>query len=86
MGTTIRTGSRRSLAEVSYGQLKSGAVTVNGKEIPAFPLSSYSKAREIATILKEWIDSGTFLLSEPVEHLPGPGETTGMQFLEERSC
>ena len=75
----------RSLAQVSYGQLKSGAVTVNGKEIPAFPLSSYSKAREIAMILKEWIDSRAFLLSEPVEHLPGPGENTGMQFLEERS-
>lgn len=75
----------RSLGEVSYGQLKSGTVTVNGKEIPAFPLSSYSKAREIATILKEWINSRTFLLSEAVEHLPGPGENTGMQFLEERS-
>ncbi|MGD0229126.1 MAG: homocysteine biosynthesis protein [Syntrophorhabdales bacterium] len=73
-----------SLAEVSYAQLKSGSVWVNGKEIPAFPISSYSKAREIATVLKEWIGSGNFLLSEPLEHLPRPGEAQAVQFLEER--
>ena len=75
----------RSLAEVSYGQLKSGSITINGKETPAFPLSSYSKAREIAGTLKEWINSGSFLLSAPVERLPGPGEIGAMQTLEERS-
>ena len=74
-----------SLGEVSYARLKSGAISVNGKEISAFPLSSYSKAKEIATILKGWIDSGGFLLTEPVTPLPGPGEGTGTQFLEERS-
>ncbi len=73
-----------SLAEVSYGQLKSGSITVNGKEIPASPISSYSKAREIATILKGWIGSGGFLLTEPIERLPGPGEIAATQFLEER--
>jgi len=45
--------------EVSYGQLKSGTISVNGKEISASPISSYSKAREIATILKGWIDRGS---------------------------
>jgi L-aspartate semialdehyde sulfurtransferase len=74
-----------SLAEVSYGQLKSGTITVNGKEISAYPISSYSKAREIAGQLKGWIDSGTFFLSEPVERLPGPGAGEGGHFLEERS-
>ena len=74
-----------SLGEVSYGQLKSGAISVNGKEISTFPLSSYSKAKEIAAILKGWIDSGEFLLTEPVEPLPAPGAGTGTQFLEERS-
>jgi L-aspartate semialdehyde sulfurtransferase len=74
-----------SLAEVNYGQLKSGTIMVNGKEISAFPISSYSKAREIASLLKEWIDAGKFFLTEPVERLPGPGEGGGSQFLEERS-
>jgi L-aspartate semialdehyde sulfurtransferase len=73
-----------SLAEVSYGQLKSGTITVKDKEITAFPISSYSKAREIATLLKAWMDAGRFFLTEPVERLPGPGEGGGTQFLEER--
>jgi uncharacterized protein (DUF39 family) len=59
------------LGEVSYAQLKSGQVTVQGKEIPTASLSSYPGAVEIATILKEWILSGKFLLTEPVEPLPG---------------
>jgi L-aspartate semialdehyde sulfurtransferase len=74
----------QSLAEVSYGQLKSGTITVNGKEIAASPISSYSKAKEIATLLKGWIDSGKFFLTEPVERLPGPGEAGASHFLEER--
>ena len=47
-----------NLGEVSYARLKSGTIVANGKEISASPISSYSKAKEIATILKEWIDSG----------------------------
>ncbi|OPY71125.1 MAG: hypothetical protein A4E57_00128 [Syntrophorhabdaceae bacterium PtaU1.Bin034] len=73
-----------SLAEVSYAQLKSGAITINGKEVPAFPISSYAKAKEIAAILKGWIDSGKFLLTTPIEHLPGPGQGTKVQILDER--
>lgn len=58
------------ITHVSYGQLKSGAITVDGKEIHTSPLSSYSKALEIAGILKEWIESGKFLLGEPQDKLP----------------
>ncbi len=74
-----------SVAEVSYARLKTGSIEINGKEIPTSPISSYAKAREIAQTLKGWIDSGTFLLTTPVEPLPGPGETPQSQFLEERS-
>jgi len=74
-----------SLGEVNYAQLKSGAISVNGKEISAFPLSSYSKAKEIATILKGWIGSGEFFLTRPVQPLPGPGEGTAVHFLEEQA-
>ncbi len=85
-GNDYPNGIGRSLAEVSYGQLKTGKITINGKETSAFPLSSYPKAREIAGLLKEWIVSGKFFLSAPVERLPGPGETGPMQSLEERFC
>jgi uncharacterized protein (DUF39 family) len=57
--------------EVSYGELKRGFVVVNGREIPASPLSSYSKAREIAETLKIWIQKGDFILGEAQMKLPG---------------
>ena len=63
-------GDLKSLGEVSYKQLRSGNITINGKEITTAPLSSYLKAREIATILKEWIEKGDFVLGEPQVLLP----------------
>jgi len=59
------------LGEVSYAQLKSGKITVQGKEVPTASLSSYPRAVEITNILKEWILSGKFRLTEPVAPLPG---------------
>jgi len=59
------------LGEVSYAQLKSGKITVQGKKVPTASLSSYSRAVEVATTLKEWIQSSEFLLTEPVAPLPG---------------
>ena len=61
-----------SLGEVTYGQLRTGAITVDGKAVPTAPLSSYPKAKEIAGILKEWILAGKFALTEPVASIPGP--------------
>jgi uncharacterized protein (DUF39 family) len=69
-GSDYPTGSGRVLGHVSYAQLKSGSFTLDGKEIPAVPLSSLVRAREIAKLLKEWLVSGKFLLGEPVEPLP----------------
>ena len=60
-----------TLGEVSYAQLKSGKITIQGKEVPAVPLSSYVKAKEIAETLKSWIKKSKFLLTEPVAGLPG---------------
>jgi len=73
-----------SLGEVNYAQLKSGKIQVNGKTVPTGALSSYSKAVEIAETLKNWIDKGKFLLTEPVA--PLPGEESGLVFkpLKER--
>jgi uncharacterized protein (DUF39 family) len=63
-------GAPKSLGEVSYKELKSGSINLNGGKIATAPLSSYYKAREISNILKEWIDRGDFLLGEPQQLLP----------------
>jgi len=59
-----------NLCEVSYAQLRSGKIVVQGKEVPTGSLSSYPRAVEIAATLKEWIINGKFLLTEPVAPLP----------------
>ena len=58
------------ICEVTYGQLRSGSITVEGKEVTTVPLSSYVRAKEIANILKDWIQKGTFLLGEPQHLIP----------------
>jgi len=72
------------LAEVSYAQLNSGTIQVKGKEVPTASLSSYPKAVEIATTLKEWILSRKFLLTEPVAPLPGVQSDVVLKPLKER--
>jgi len=58
---------RPELCRVTYGQLMSGSVEINGKKIKTAPLSSLYTAREIAAELKKEIACGNFLISEPVE-------------------
>ncbi|MDD5037838.1 MAG: homocysteine biosynthesis protein [Dehalococcoidales bacterium] len=72
------------LGEVSYAQLKSGKIKVRGKEVPTASLSSYSRATEITTMLKEWIASGKFLLTQPVAPLPGVESGITVKPLKER--
>ena len=69
-GTAYPKGRAESIKEVTYAELKSGAIEIEGKRVKTAPLSSYVRAREIAEILKEWISSGDFLLGEPQELLP----------------
>ena len=77
-------GKKDSLGEVNYAQLNSGEIIVEGKKVPTGNLSSYSKAVEIANILKEWIEKGDFLLTEPVAYLPGPETGYAFKPLKER--
>ena len=65
-------GATESLGRVSYAELKSGKIKISGKEVSTAGISSYSKAVEIATELKEKIIEGDFLLSEAVASFPGP--------------
>jgi len=61
-----------NLGEASYAALKSGRIAVDGKDLPTVPLSSYPMAVEIAGLLKEWVAAGRFLLTAPVDLIPGP--------------
>ena len=78
------TGKKGSIGEVNYEDLKKGKIIVEGKEVPTGNLSSYPKAVEIAKQLKEWINKGDFLMSEPVAYLPGPNTGYGVKPLTER--
>jgi len=72
------------IAEVSYADLKSGKIEIDGKQIPTASLSSYPRALKIADTLKEWIRSGSFLLTEPVQSLPGFESGIEAKSLKER--
>jgi uncharacterized protein (DUF39 family) len=74
-----------TLGEVNYAQLKSGKITVQGKEVLTGAFSSYSKAREIAEELKSWIKKGDFLLTEPVAPIPGAESGYTFKPLKERT-
>lgn len=63
-------GQAKPIAEVSYKELRSGTIIIDGKKIITAPLSSYYKARQIADTLKEWIEKGKFFLGEPQQVLP----------------
>lgn len=60
---------RPVLRTVTYAELKSGFIELNGNTVPASPLSSLKTAREIANILKMWIEKGEFFLNPPAERL-----------------
>jgi len=69
-GSDYPKGEAVSLGQVSYAELKSGAIRFKGQDVPTTPLSSYTRAIEIAHILKDWIEKDEFLLTEPQEMLP----------------
>lgn len=71
--------SRPSYGRVSYAELRSGSITVNGRRVPTAPLSSLSRAREIACRLKEWLLAGEFLLQEHIQPLPAAGRPRSLE-------
>jgi uncharacterized protein (DUF39 family) len=58
------------LGQVSYEQLRSGEIEVNGQKVRTAPVASLAKAREIANLLKEKISKGEFLIQEPIQLFP----------------
>ncbi|MEO1094837.1 MAG: homocysteine biosynthesis protein [Cyanobacteria bacterium J06638_28] len=61
---------RPTFGLVSYAQLKSGKITLNGQTVRTAPLASIYFARQVATELKDWIAAGQFELTDPVQPLP----------------
>ncbi len=66
----VRSRDRPVVARVTYAELRSGRVEIEGRRVRTGALSSYRMAREIAERLREEIEEGEFLLTEPVERLP----------------
>ncbi|MCF8009968.1 MAG: homocysteine biosynthesis protein [Clostridiales bacterium] len=71
-GEGYQKGKTDPIKIASFAELKSGKITINDKEVPTAPLTSYTKAKEIAVSLKEWIACGKFTLGQPSQLLPGP--------------
>lgn len=67
---SVPSRSRPVLRRVSYAELRSGSVTLDGRRVPTAPLSSLKVARDIADALKGQIAGGAFLLQQPVMALP----------------
>lgn len=61
---------RPTFGLVSYAQLKSGHISVDGRRVRTAPLASIHLSRQVAAELKQWIEAGKFELSQPVAPLP----------------
>lgn len=61
---------RPTFGLVTYGQLKSGRITIEGKQVRVAPLASIYLSRQVAKELKQWIEEGKFTLSERVAPIP----------------
>jgi uncharacterized protein (DUF39 family) len=71
-GNDYPTGEGAPHGEANYADLFAGKINFRGRDIPATPLSSVPRAREIAGILKDWIGTGRFTLGAAQEPLPTP--------------
>ncbi|MFM7364908.1 MAG: homocysteine biosynthesis protein [Cuspidothrix sp.] len=61
---------RPTFGLVSYGQLKSGRITIEGRTVRVASLASLFLSRKVAQELKQWILEGIFTLTEPVAPIP----------------
>lgn len=59
------------LGQVSYSELRSGFIRIEGKKVRTAPVSSLAKSRKIAELLKTAIQQGVFEITQPVKLFPG---------------
>lgn len=62
---------RPTFGLVSYGQLKTGKLTIEGKTVKVAPVVSLYLSDQVAVTLKQWITAGEFTLTEPVANIAG---------------
>ncbi|MBC7334055.1 MAG: homocysteine biosynthesis protein [Actinobacteria bacterium] len=80
---SVQRRNKPSYGKVNYKQLRSGKITVNGKEVQTGSISSYYKAREIANLLKDWIKEGKFYLTNYVAPLPAEERIKGLEIVSQ---
>jgi uncharacterized protein (DUF39 family) len=61
---------RPTFGLVSYAQLKSGRIVIDGKSVRTAPLASIHLSRQVALELKRQIEAGQFTLTEQVAPIP----------------
>ncbi|MBJ7296811.1 MAG: homocysteine biosynthesis protein [Nostocales cyanobacterium LE14-WE4] len=61
---------RPTFGLVSYAQLKSGRIIIEGRTVRVASLASLFLSRQVAQELKQWIKEGIFTLTEPVAPIP----------------
>jgi uncharacterized protein (DUF39 family) len=61
---------RPTFGLVSYAQLKTGRIAIDGKPVRVAPLASIFLSGQVALELKQWIEAGQFTLTEPVAPIP----------------
>ncbi|CEG12388.1 conserved hypothetical protein [groundwater metagenome] len=67
---SVQRRGKPTVRKISYAELRSGKITINNEEVPVSSLSSYKKAGEIASKLKNLILRKEFFLTQAVEKLP----------------
>ena len=61
--------NRPSLRKVTYAELRSGTVELNGEEVRTSSLSSFRRARQVAVELKHRVESGKMTLALPTRFI-----------------
>lgn len=70
------------LGQVTYKELQSGAIKVQGKKIRTAPVASLSKARKIAEELRTWLQNGSFEITKPVQLFPNNTSLNSLKEME----
>ncbi len=63
--------NRPQIRSVTYAELRSGTVEINGEQVRTSSLSSYRRARMVAGELKSWIEKGAMQLALPTRPIDG---------------
>lgn len=71
---SIPSRERPRVKTVSYLELQSGYIDLNGNEVRTASISSLFKSKEIASSLRKKISQGKFFLSQAVQPLPSQGK------------